>query len=157
MASESIKLLSDPRVSDFLVTGRVGALATCDRSGAPHNIPVCYWFNSGRFYFIIDQKPKRRAGMALKRMRNIAENERVALLIDHYEETWTFLAYVLVHGAARVVDDPNEYMLALRNLRDKYPQYRSMALGPESNPAVRIDVERVHVWGDRFKTAEPAP
>ena len=57
-------------------------------------------------------------------MRNIAENPQVALLIDHYEEQWNALAYVLIHGKAAQVEDASEYMLALRNLRDKYPQYR---------------------------------
>jgi hypothetical protein len=75
-------------------------------------------------------------------MRNIAENPRVALIIDHYEEEWSYLAYILIHGQAHVVEDPNEYMLAQRNLRDKYPQYRAMVLSFERNPMVRIDVER---------------
>ena len=41
----------------------------------------------------------------------------------------------------------------LRNLRDKYVQYRSMALAADTNPIVRIDPERVHVWGARFSGA----
>jgi hypothetical protein len=61
--------------------------------------------------------------------------------------------YVLIHGQAHVVEDPNEYMLALRNLRDKYPQYRAMVLNFERNPMVRIEVERVHAWGERFRTS----
>jgi len=75
----------------------------------------------------------------------------VALVIDHYEEDWAGLAYVLSHGVAQLVDDPQEYVLALRNLRDKYTQYRAMLLSVERNPMVRIDVERVHSWGQRFK------
>ncbi len=157
--SESIALLSEPRVSDFLAGARLGHLATVDASGAPHNIPLCFWFDGARFYFVIDEKPKQRTGLELKRMRNIAADPRVALLIDHYEEAWTFLAYVLVHGRAQVVDDPNEYLLALRKLREKYPPYRQMALMAEANPMVRIEAERVHVWGERFKpqpSGEPA-
>jgi PPOX class probable F420-dependent enzyme len=149
--SESIALLSEPRVSDFLAGARLGYLASVDASGAPHNIPLCFWFDGARFYFVIDEKPKQRTGLELKRMRNIAGDPRVALLIDHYEEAWTFLAYVLVHGRAQVVDDPNEYLLALRHLREKYPPYRQMALMAEANPMVRIEAERVHVWGERFK------
>ena len=89
-------------------------------------------------------------------MRNIAENPRVALIIDHYEEEWSYLAYVLIHGQAHVVEDPNEYMFAQRNLRDKYPQYRAMVLGFERNPMVRIEVARVHAWGERFRTSVSA-
>jgi PPOX class probable F420-dependent enzyme len=152
MAESSLGPLRDARARQFLSLARVAHLATAGRDGAPHNVPLCFWFDDAtRFYFVIDEKPKQRAGMAIKRMRNIAENPRVALVVDHYEEEWAHLAYAMVHGEAHVVDDPNEYMLALRNLRDKYPQYRAMALNPERNPMVRIDAARIHVWGERFK------
>ncbi len=144
--------LNDPRVRDFLTLARIAHLATADPQGAPHNIPLCFWFDGDtRFYFAVDEKPKRAAGTAIKRMRNIAENPRVALVVDEYAEDWSALAYVLIHGEAVVVDDQEEYLLALRNLRDKYPQYRTMALNPERNPIVRIETSRVHVWGDRFR------
>lgn len=144
--------LTDKRVHEFLQLARIGRLATSDRAGVPHSIPLCFWFDEeAHFYFVIDQKPKRLTAKGLKRMRNIAENPQVALLIDHYEEQWNALAYVLVHGEAAQVEDPSEYMLALRNLRDKYPQYRVMTLSFESNPMVRIEALRVHVWGERFK------
>jgi PPOX class probable F420-dependent enzyme len=151
MAEQRLEALGDGRVGEFLRLARVAHLAPSSGEAVPHNIPLCFWFDVARFYFVIDEKPKRRAGTGPKRMRNIAENPRVALVIDHYEEEWAYLAYVLVHGEAHVVDDPNEYMLGLRNLRDKYPQYRAMALNPERNPMVRIDADRVHVWGERFK------
>ena len=143
--------LGDPHVREFVAAARLAHLATADAAGAPHNVPLCYWFDGEHIYFAIDEKPKRQTGLALKRMRNIAENPRVALVIDHYESDWTQLAYVLIHGAARVVEDPKEYMAALRGLRDKYLQYRRMTLSPERNPIVRIEPHRVHPWGARFK------
>lgn len=152
-SQKPIAQLADPRIADFIAEARVGRLATADGSGAPHNVPVCYWFDGERIYFAIDEKPKRQTGKGIKRMRNIAENPRVALLIDHYEADWTQLGYVLVHGAARVVEDPKEYMAALRGLRDKYLQYRRMTLSPERNPIVRIEPLRVHPWGARFRPA----
>jgi PPOX class probable F420-dependent enzyme len=155
--AEQLKLsLDDPRVREFLKVARVAHLATADVTGAPHNVPLCFWFDDvARFYFVVDEKPKRAAGLGIKRMRNIAANPRVALVVDHYEEEWQFLAYVLIHGEARViVEDDHEYLLALRNLRDKYPQYRTMALSPDKNPIVRIEAQRVHVWGERFRRAE---
>ena len=150
MAQNATAVLAENKVHDFIVAARVARLATANAAGAPHTVPLCFWYDGAQFYFAIDEKPKRARGTALKRMRNIAENPRVALLIDHYEEDWTQLAYVLVHGTAQIVQDPKEYMLALRNLRDKYVQYRSMALSDERNPIVRIVPERVHVWGARF-------
>lgn len=151
MPAESLAALSDPRVRDFVFAARVAHLATADAAGAPHNIPVCYWFDGRIIYFAIDEKPKRNTGMRLKRMRNIVENPRVAIVIDHYEEDWTQLCYVLIRGRARVVEDQEEYMQALRNLRDKYSQYRGMALTPERNPIVKIEPVHVNAWGARFK------
>lgn len=154
MAELSLKPLNDDRVREFLRLGRVAHLATADAAGVPHNVPLCFWYDeAAHFYFVVDEKPKRATGTGLKRMRNLAENPRAALIVDHYEEAWSGLAYVLIHGNTHIVEDPNEYMLALRNLRDKYPQYRAMALGFERNPMVRIDALRVHVWGQRFAPA----
>jgi PPOX class probable F420-dependent enzyme len=155
MTTESIELLTTAAVRDFLTFARIGHLATADAAGVPHNVPLCYWFDGARFYFAIDEKPKRGRALALRRMRNIAANPNVALVVDHYEEHWSNLAYVLVHGHASVVDDREEYLLAARSLRDKYPQYRTMALSIENNPVVRIDPTRVHVWGERFKPTAP--
>ena len=155
MPTESIELLTTATVRDFLTFARIGHLATANAAGVPHNVPLCFWFDGARFYFAIDEKPKRGRALALRRMRNIAANPNVALVVDHYEEHWSNLAYVLVHGHATVVDDREEYVLALRSLRDKYPQYRAMALSIENNPVVRIDPMRVHVWGERFKPTAP--
>ncbi len=150
-ANEPATRLGDPRVREFVAGARVAHLATADGGGEPHNVPFCYWFDGERFYFAIDEKPKRQKGLALKRMRNIAANPRVAIVIDHYEEDWSQLAYVLIHGHAMVVEDTEEYIVAMRNLRDKYLQYRAMNLTPEKNPIVKIEPVSVHVWGARFK------
>jgi len=153
MVTNSTEQLSHPSVRDFLIAERVARLATADQSGAPHVIPICFWFDGGQVYFAIDEKPKRRPGLELKRMRNIAENPRVALVIDHYEDDWSQLAYVMIRGTATVVDDNEEYLLVLRNLRDKYRLYRTMQLSRDHNPLVRINPERVNLWGQRFGDA----
>jgi PPOX class probable F420-dependent enzyme len=156
MVANSAEQLSYASVRDFLVAERVARLATADKSGAPHVIPICFWFDGGQVYFAIDEKPKRRRGLELKRMRNIAENPRVALVIDHYEDDWSQLAYVMIRGTATMVDDNEEYLLVLRNLRDKYRPYRTMQLSRDRNPLVRINPERVNLWGQRFGSAGAA-
>jgi PPOX class probable F420-dependent enzyme len=149
--NDSAVRLADPRVREFVAGARVAHLAAADGTGSPHNVPLCYWFDGERIYFMIDEKPKRQKGLGLKRMRNIAENPRVAVVIDHYEEDWSQLAYVMIRGFARVVEDPEEYLEAMRRLRDKYLQYRGMSLTPERNPIVKIEPVSVHAWGARFK------
>src|SRR5205807_5635767 len=109
MPPKNVDSLANEEVRRLLAGARVAHLATSGADGAPHNVPICFWFDGAAFYFAIDEKPKRQTGGALKRMRNIASNPRVALLIDHYEEDWAHLAYVLVHGVARVIENPEEY------------------------------------------------
>jgi PPOX class probable F420-dependent enzyme len=146
--------LAESAVRDFIESASIAHLATTSGAGEPHNIPLCFWFDGSRFYFVIDEKPKRRGGTEIKRMKNIAENPRVALVVDHYDEDWSRLAYVLIHGNARIVEDDAEYALAIQHLRHKYPQYRAMLLTQEKNPAIRIEPQRVHAWGARFKNGE---
>ena len=121
-------------------------LATADRSGAPHVVPLCYAVEGDHLYFVIDAKPKARAGTGLKRMRNLTENPAVALVVDDWDEDWTRLAYLLVRGRAAVVANPGERAQALALLRARYPQYRSMTLEGAAHPVVRITVERAHLW-----------
>jgi PPOX class probable F420-dependent enzyme len=146
-----IARLKETVVRDFIEAARIAHLATVSGAGEPHNIPLCFWFDGARFYFVIDEKPKRKHGTEIKRMKNIAENPRVALVIDHYDEEWSRLAYVLIHGDARIVKDDAEYALAIQQLRHKYSQYRAMLLTQENNPVVRIEPDRFHVWGARFR------
>jgi PPOX class probable F420-dependent enzyme len=143
-------LRSDRGVSDFISAAPIAHLATVSAIGEPHNVPLCFWFDGEHFYFVIDEKPKRKTGVAIKRMKNIAENPHVALLFDHYDDDWTRLAYVLINGIAKLVEDAGEYSRAIENLRGKYPQYRAMHFSSERNPLVRIDPDRVHAWGARF-------
>jgi PPOX class probable F420-dependent enzyme len=149
-----IDRLKEPAVREFIESQRIAHLATASAEGVPHNIPLCFWFDGARFYFVIDEKPKREAGVRIKRMRNIAENPRVALVIDHYEEDWRRLAYVLVHGNAEIVQDEEEYVRAIQHLRHKYAQYHAMELTQENNPAIRIEPIRVHAWGARFSAGD---
>lgn len=125
---------------------RVGRLATADRTGRPHVIPVCYAYAEGVFYIALDAKPKRVEVTALKRVRNILDNPQVALVIDRYSDDWSQLAYLLVQGAAHLLAPPNaEHDQAVALLRDRYPPYQAMPI--ETTPLIRISVERVIAWG----------
>jgi PPOX class probable F420-dependent enzyme len=130
----------------FLARHRVARLATADAAGAPHVVPVCYAVSGGRLYFVVDDKPKRPGGRALKRMRNLAENPRVALVADDWSEDWRRLAFLLVRGSAAIVADASERRRALRALRARYPQYRAMALDGPEHPVVAVTPASVQLW-----------
>ena len=127
----------------FILTQRVARLSTSDADGQPHAIPVCFAWHDDTFWIAIDEKPKRT--MSLKRLRNIAENQRVALLFDRYADDWSSLAYVLVFGVAEVLPRGDAQPAALDELRERYPQYGDMGL--EERPLIRISPERVVAWG----------
>jgi PPOX class probable F420-dependent enzyme len=126
-------------------SARVAHLATADRHGQPHVIPICFVFDGKVFFSPIDEKPKRAAPRQLKRVRNILESPQVSLVIDHYEEDWTRLAYVLIAGKAWILNAGMKHRKAARLLRRKYPQYRSMAI--HHRPMIAITPMRITIWG----------
>ena len=130
---------------NFLEHQRVGHLATVGPDGAPHVVPIVYAVVAETICFVVDDKPKSTR-TRLKRLLNIAANPQVAVVIDRYDDDWSRLAYVLIHGRARRVESAPEYSALLVELRRRYAPYRAMALGIGTHPMLRIDIERVHEW-----------
>jgi len=129
---------------EMLRTARVGRLATAGASGQPHVVPVCFACAGERLYWAVDAKPKRTR--ELRRVRNIAENPRVSLVVDTWDEDWSRLAWVMVEGTASVVTDAAERARALDALVAKYPQYAAMRLLATAGPVVAITPSRVLAW-----------
>ncbi|MEA2773345.1 MAG: hypothetical protein QOD93_6307 [Acetobacteraceae bacterium] len=128
----------------FLDASRVAHLATVDRSGAPHLVPVCFCIDAATVYITIDEKPKRM-DVPLKRVRNIVENPAVAVAVDRWDEDWTRLGWVMLRGLAEILADGNEHDTAQDQLRLRYPQYRTMDLAPL--PVIAVRIRRVLSWG----------
>ena len=133
------------RQSRLLVSTRVGHLATADAEGVPHVIPVCFTTDGRFIYSVLDRKPKRTALTRLRRIRNIQANPQVTLLIDHYEEDWNRLWYMMVAGRAELLLEGEERVSAITILREKYYQYRDMDIG--LNPVIKIFPTKVVSWG----------
>lgn len=137
------------RLSDqqrhFLDAVRVGHLATADRGGVPHVIPVCYAVEGATVYITIDEKPKRR-DIPLKRVRNLLENPSFSFVVDRWDEDWTRLGWVMLRGAAEILDSGAEHDRAQALLRERYPQYRAMALA--DLPVLALRIARATDWGN---------
>jgi PPOX class probable F420-dependent enzyme len=129
----------------FLESRRVARLATADAKGEPHVVPVCFVVTGDAAYITIDKKPKGDP-RALKRLRNIAANPRVALVADHWDEDWTRLGWVMLRGSAEILEKGAEHDRAQEMLRQRYPQYRAMALA--GLPVIAIRIARAASWGD---------
>lgn len=132
-----------PRSDDLLQSGRVAHLATADRAGRPHVVPVCFVYLDGTLYTPLDLKPKRSTDpKRLRRVRNILETRRAAVLVDRYDEDWSRLAYVLVEGEAALVNDAAEERRAVAALTEKYAQYRDVPIVG----VLRVRAERLVSW-----------
>ena len=135
----------DDAVRAFIAAQPVARLATIDDAERPHVVPVCFALLEDRLYSVVDEKPKRST--RLQRLRNIEARPSAALLFDVYQDDWDELAWVMVRGSAVILDGGDEYDVALAALRERYPQYRAMAL--EGRPLIRLVPERVSSWGLR--------
>lgn len=134
-----------PNQLTFLQRQRVAHLATASADARPHVIPCCFALDRNFIVSIVDQKPKRVSPRQLRRVLNITNNPRAAVVVDEYSEDWTRLGYLLIEGPAKLIDSGPDFQRGLVLLRDHYPQYRSMDLG--AGPLLRIAIERVTAWG----------
>ncbi len=142
---------------DFLDRHSHGHLATANRHGVPHVIPLCYARVGQTLYFVCDEKPKRNGPKQLKRLANLRENPHAALVVDDYDEDWRRLAYLLLQLDAEIISDPQEYAAALAELRARYPLYAAMSLCAEANPIVRLQPTSAHFWTATGYITRPAP
>src|SRR5437588_1726051 len=123
-------------------TGRVAYLATLRADGSAALVPIVFEVIGNRVVSAVDPKPKRTSHLA--RLRHIAQDPRVTLLVDHYEDDWQLLWWARAQGEARPVSAGPERDDALAHLRAKYPQYTTVD-GPFGD-AVIVEVERWTGW-----------
>ncbi|WP_460754409.1 TIGR03668 family PPOX class F420-dependent oxidoreductase [Myceligenerans cantabricum] len=132
----------DPcRCRDLLRGARSAYLATTGQDLAPHVVPVTFAVLGERIVIAIDQKPKTTT--RLRRLRNIAENPRVAVLCDHYSDDWDRLWWVRADGVADVVADGPAWYGAVDALTSRYPQYQAT---PPRGPVIDIETTRWTGW-----------
>ena len=124
-----------------LSNAQVGYLATAGVDGRPHVVPFVFAIEEGRIVSAVDHKPKRSPN--LRRLRNIAANPAVSVLVDHYDGDWNRLWWVRADGRGRVVSEGSEYRAAIAALVAKYHQYQE---NPPNGPAIVVDVEDVTGW-----------
>ena len=102
---------------------RVARLATVDRNGRPHIVPICFVLDGETLYTAVDEKPKRTR--RLKRLENIEANPHVALSISDPDDPYRYLE---VRGVVEeIVPDPTGAFYL--HLNDRYT-------GPLTEPPV---------------------
>ncbi|MEX2106945.1 MAG: TIGR03668 family PPOX class F420-dependent oxidoreductase [Solirubrobacterales bacterium] len=132
--------MTSTEARERFAAARVAHLATAGASGRPHLVPITFALAGEIAYSAVDSKPKRTT--ALRRLANVRENPRVALLVDHYDDAdWNALWWARADGLGRVLDaaDP-EALRAVALLRERYP--RMQPLGE----VLAVDVDRWSGW-----------
>lgn len=126
-------------------------LATTDADGQPHLVVATFATDFGapasggdRIYTAVDQKPK--GSRDLKRLRNIRQNPRVAVLADRYDDDWDKLWWVRADGNATVIEEPAAMAGPIGLLARRYPQYQR---NPPDGPVIAITVNRWAGWAFR--------
>jgi PPOX class probable F420-dependent enzyme len=122
---------------------KVARLATVDRDGHPHLVPIVFVLAGETLYSVVDDKPKRTT--ELQRLRNLRSNPAASILVDHYEDAdWSALWWVRADGSARVLEpDQAEARAAVELLLARYPQQRPTGV------VIAVDVERWTHWSAR--------
>jgi len=140
----------------FLDAARTATLATVDLRGRPRLVPVCFALRpedagaaSPVLYTPLDAKPKTVSDVhELARARDIRVRPDVTLLVDRWDEDWSRLSWLRLHGRAELMEpgtvDADEHAAAIGLLRGRYPQYGAHAL--EALPIIRIRIERAVAW-----------
>jgi PPOX class probable F420-dependent enzyme len=127
---------------ELFVASDVLRLATAGIDGQPHVVP-CTFAVDGSERIVIGIDNKQKSSLNLRRLRNIAENPRVSLLVDHYADDWAQLRWARADGVATVERSGVEHAEHWRLLRAKYPQYEGQAL---DGPVIAVRVTSWSGW-----------
>jgi PPOX class probable F420-dependent enzyme len=147
MASVTVQLDSG-QLAHVLDVWPVARLATMAAGGRPQLVPIVFVVIDGTIYSPIDGKPKRTGN--LQRLRNVARNGAVCLLLDCYDDDWRALWWLRIDAAADVLGGtgaaaPVSERIAVA-LRAKYPQYATVDVFRDEPTLLRFRPERHAAW-----------
>jgi len=136
------KKLSRHAMKVFLGEHKVSRLATADRRGQPHVVPVWHILLDGDIY--IETSPDS------KKARNLKANPKVALVIDAGDRFDTYKG-VMIQGTVQVVKDKRMLARFLDAMAQRYfgtsehPGYKYLVSG--SDPLLmKIIPKKVVTW-----------
>lgn len=138
---------------ELLREARVAHLGLLDEDGFPRVLPVTFALHEGAAWSAVDDKPKRRPGKDLARVRRLRTQPRSSLTVDRYDEDWSKLAWVQLVGTTAVLDAVgNEAAVAA--LAARYDAYRER---PPGGPLLRLEPLRARCWRAREDGDRVAP
>jgi len=117
-------------VKEFIREARVCRIATVLPSGEPHVIPVCPVYDGDATVYV-------DIGSKYTSAEGVRANERVAVLIDYYDDNWALLKGVLLRTRAEAIEgDDRDRPWDL--IREKFPAYKTVGWEPRITLALRV-------------------
>ena len=124
---------------DFVKSQDVGRVATVDKNGMPHSVPVCPVLDGGKIYFATE--------LNASKVKNIEATSKAAIVFDLYSNSWKKLRGVMLRCNARVVKKA-AFTKIRAKLYKKYPQYKKEApIEPGDSVIVELQPVKKFVWG----------
>jgi len=123
-----------PRQLKFLKEHEVARLATASKEARPHVVPVIYAIDGEYIVIAIDY--------GTKKLKNIRENNRVALVADDYHPNHA----VMVEGECELFERGKEYLRLLQVLFDRFETYRRHPWGEGESPIMRVRPTKAVSW-----------
>lgn len=140
--------MSQQAIRVFLGQQKVCRLATVDRHGQPHVVPVWHILLDGELY--IETSPRSKKG------RNLQANQKVALVVDGGDGFENYKG-IMIQGTVEFVNDKR----MLQQFRDamaqryfgtaEHPGYRYLVSGPDPL-LMKVVPKKVVTWDYSQKT-----
>lgn len=118
----------------FLRSHELCRLATASKDARPHVVPVIYAMDGEDVIVAVDY--------GTKKLRNVKQNSRVALVVDEYHPNRA----VMVEGECEILERGKEYLRLLGALFDKFETYRKNPWGEGESPILRIRPTKAVMW-----------
>ncbi len=123
-----------PNQLKFLRGHEVCRLATASKDARPHVVPVIYALDGVDIVIAIDY--------GTKKLKNLMENNRVALVVDDYHPNHA----VMVEGDCEILERGKEYVRLLKLLFDTFETYRKHPWGEGESPILKVKPTKAVSW-----------
>ncbi len=123
-----------PKELNFLKAHELCRLATASKDARPHVVPVIYALDGENVVIAVDY--------GTKKLKNLRENKKVALLVDEYRPN----RGLMVEGDCEILEREKEYLRLLKILFDKFEYYRRNPWGEGESPILKIKPTKAVMW-----------
>lgn len=123
-----------PKELNFLKSHELCRLATASKGAKPHVVPVIYTLDGEAMIIAVDY--------GTKKLRNLKENKKVALVVDEYRPN----RGVMVEGECEILERGKEYLRLLKILFDRFEFYRKHPWREGESPILKIKPTKAVMW-----------